>query len=53
MKFPRSWRCSWPQLGHELVGIHVWSEMNMVANALIRVGEEVHCLHSYTTRDEL
>ena len=26
-------------MGHELVGIHVWSEMNMVSDALSRVGE--------------
>ena len=26
-------------MGHELVGIHVWSEVNVMADALSRVGE--------------
>ena len=26
-------------LGHELVGIHVWSEENVLADALSRIGE--------------
>ena len=28
-------------LGHELVGIHVWSEENVLADALSRIGEEI------------
>ena len=29
-------------VGHELVGIHVWSKVNVTADALSRVGNEDH-----------
>ena len=38
-------------MGHELVGFHVWSEVNVMADALSRVGERgSHCLQRYTNR---
>ena len=39
MRWPKNRHFIWCPLGHELVGIHVWSEVNVIADALSRMGE--------------
>ena len=39
MKWPKNWHFIGLLLGHELVGIHVWSEVNVIADAMRRMGE--------------